>query len=168
MHTLYLLRHAKSSWADPTLADRKRPLAPRGKRDAKRIAKHLAGHGVEPELVLCSTAERTRETLELIRSALPASTINLEDELYGATADSLLDRVRLVPETVASVMLIGHNPALQNLALELAASGVELERVRAKFPTAGLATLTVANTSWSELSPAQAVLAEWVVPKQLG
>ena len=168
MHTLYLLRHAKSSWADQTLADRERPLAPRGKRDAKRIAKHLARHGIAPELVLCSTAERTRETLELVRSALAASTISLEDGLYGATADSLLDRVRLVPEAVASVMLIGHNPALQNLALELAASGVELERVKAKFPTAALATLALANTTWAQLSPAEAVLAEWVVPKQLG
>ncbi len=168
MHTLYLLRHAKSSWAEPGLADRERPLAPRGKRDAKRIAKHLARHGIEPELVLCSTAERTRETLELLRSALAASTIGLEDELYGATADSLLDRLHLVPEAVASVMLIGHNPALQNLALELAASGVELERVRAKFPTAALSTLALANTSWAQLSTADAVLTDLVVPKQLG
>ena len=118
--------------------------------------------------MLCSTAERTRETLELARPALADSTISLEDELYGATADALLDRLHLVPEAVASVMLIGHNPALQNLALELAASGVELERVRAKFPTAALATLALANTSWAQLSTADAVLADWVVPKQLG
>jgi phosphohistidine phosphatase len=73
MHTLYLLRHAKSSWADPALPDYQRPLAPRGLRDVKRIARHLVRLGIEPELVLCSSAERTRETLELIRPALGAT-----------------------------------------------------------------------------------------------
>ena len=168
-HTLYLLRHAKSSWADPALADRDRPLAPRGRRDAKRIGKHLAGLGIEPELVLCSTAERTRETLELIRPALGASSkVKLEAKLYAASSDELLERIRAVPESVASVMLIGHNPGLQDLALLLATAGAERERLEAKFPTAALATLTLLNTDWSRLSEAGAVLAAYVVPKQLG
>jgi len=169
MRTLYLLRHGKSSWDDPTLADRERPLAPRGRRDAKRIARHLVRQGVKPELVLCSTAERTRETLELMQTALAdTSAIELEDELYGASADSLLERLRLVPGAVASVMMIGHNPALQDLALVLAAGGPDLERLEAKFPTAALATLAFANATWAELSPAEAVLADWVIPRQLG
>jgi phosphohistidine phosphatase len=169
MRTLYLLRHGKSSWADPTLADRERPLAPRGRRDSKRIARHLVRQGVKPELVLCSTAERTRETLELMQTALAdTSTIELEDGLYGASADSLLERLRLVPGAVASVMMIGHNPALQGLALVLAAGGAELERLEAKFPTAALATLALENATWAELSPGEAVLADWVIPKQLG
>jgi phosphohistidine phosphatase len=166
-HTLYLLRHAKSSWADPALADRKRPLAPRGRRDAKRIAKHLAGLGIEPELVLCSTAERTRQTLDLIRPALGASPKKLEAKLYGASSDELLERIRAVPESVASLMLIGHNPGLQDLALLLASAGAERERLEAKFPTVALATLTL-PTAWSRLSEAGAVLAAYVVPKQLG
>jgi phosphohistidine phosphatase len=169
MRTLYLLRHGKSSWADATRADRERPLAPRGRRDAKRIARHLVRQGVKPELVLCSTAERTRETLELMQTALAdTSTIEFEDEVYGASADSLLERLRLVPAAVASVMMIGHNPALQDLALLLAACGAELERLEAKFPTAALATLALENATWAELSPAEAVLADWVIPKQLG
>jgi phosphohistidine phosphatase len=169
MHTLYLLRHAKSSWADPTLSDHERPLAPRGKRDAKRIAKHLARLGVEPELVLCSSAERTRETLELLRPALGATpTVRLEAELYAASLDRLLERIRAVPEAVASLMLIGHNPGLQQLALVLAATGAELERLESKFPTAALATLTLANATWSQLSQGDGVLAAYVVPKQLG
>jgi phosphohistidine phosphatase len=168
MHTLYLLRHAKSSWTDPTLPDRERPLAPRGRRDGKRIAKHLARLRIQPELVLCSTAERTRETLELVRPAFSTTgTVMLEDELYAASSDELLERIRIVREDVASVMLIGHNPGLQDLALVLASAGADLERLETKFPTAALATLTLANTAWSELSGADALLAAFVVPKQL-
>jgi phosphohistidine phosphatase len=166
MRTLCLLRHAKSSWADPTLADSERPLAPRGRRAAKRIAKHLRRLGCEPELVLCSTAVRARETLELVRPALSRSTVMLEEELYAASCDELLARTRLVPGTVPSVMLIGHNPGLEQLALALASAGDELERLAAKFPTAALATLAVAN-SWSRLAPGDATLEAYVVPKQL-
>jgi len=169
MHTLYLLRHAKSSWSDPTLPDHERPLARRGRRDAKRIAKHLVRLGIEPELVLCSSAERTRETLELLRSALGATPkVRLEEELYAASSDELLERIRAVPEAVASLMLIGHNPGLHQLALVLASTGAELDRLEAKFPTGALATLSLANTTWSQLSRADAVLAAYVVPKQLG
>jgi phosphohistidine phosphatase len=166
VHTLYLLRHAKSSWADPTLPDRERPLAPRGRRDAKRIAKHLVRIGLEPELVLCSSAARTRETLELVRPALKTSRVLFEDELYAATSDGLLARIRLVPDPVESVMLIGHNPSLQQLALVLASAGDELTRLEKKFPTGALATI-VLTKSWGELAPADALLMAYVVPKQL-
>jgi len=124
---------------------------------------------VEPELVLCSPAARTRETLELVRPALAAAaTVRLEAELYAASADTLLEHLRAVPEEVASVMLIGHNPGLQDLALLLASAGSELERLEAKFPTAALATLTLPAAAWKQLSHADAVLAAFVVPKQLG
>ena len=169
MHSLYLLRHAKSSWSDPTLPDVERPLSTRGRRDAQRIAEHLLRLGIMPELVLCSTAERTRETLELARPALgAAATVRLEAELYGAAAESLIERLRAVPEGVASVMLIGHNPGLQDLALVLASAGPEVERLETKFPTAALATLTIPTATWRRLSQADAVLAAYVVPKQLG
>jgi phosphohistidine phosphatase len=168
MHTLYLLRHAKSSWADPTLPDRERPLAQRGRRDAKRIAKHLARLAIQPELILCSPAKRTRQTLELVGPALGAAgTTRLEAELYAASADELLGRVRGLPEGVGTVMLIGHNPGLQDLAVVLASGGAGLERLAAKFPTAAVATLTLGNTAWSELSEGDALLAAYVVPKQL-
>jgi phosphohistidine phosphatase len=168
MRTLYLLRHAKSSWADPGLRDDGRPLAPRGRRDAKRIARHVGRLGIEPELVLCSTSARTRETLELVRPALgSAAWVRLEAELYAASAGSLLERLRAVPDDVASVLLIGHNPGLQELALLLAAAGAELERLEAKFPTAALATLTIARTTWTRLSDGDAELAAYVVPKEL-
>src|SRR5437899_9106811 len=108
MHTLYLLRHAKSSWADRTLPDTERPLAPRGRRDAKRIAEHLAGLGIEPELVLCSPAERTRETLELMPPALGAgSTVRLATELYAASSAELLEPLRAVTDALASEIVDG-------------------------------------------------------------
>ena len=164
--TLLLLRHAKSSWVDPTLADHDRPLASRGRRDAKRIAKHLAGLEFEPELVLCSSAVRTRETLELVRPALGSSKVLFEDGLYGASSDELLARIRVVPDVVGSVMLIGHNPGLEQLALLLASSGDELRLLETKFPTAALATLAV-ETTWSRLAPGDAILTAYIVPKQL-
>ena len=166
MRTLYLLRHAKSSWAEPTLPDGERPLAPRGRRDAKRIAKHLVRLEIQPGLVLCSSAVRTRETLELL--ALDTrSTVRLEDELYGASAERLLERIHLVPAATASVMVIGHNPGLQELALLLAGDGADLDRLEEKFPTAALATLTLPKTAWSQVEPGAAALTAYVVPKQL-
>jgi phosphohistidine phosphatase len=166
MRTLYLLRHAKSSWTDPTLPDRERALAKRGRRDAKLIAKHLRRLGGEPDLVLCSSATRTRQTLELMLPGIGSATVLVEDELYAASSDELLARLRLVPNAVGSVMLIGHNPGIHELALALAGSGDELEGLRAKFPTAALATLMHRKT-WSRLGPADATLAAYVVPKEL-
>ena len=150
-----------------TLVDHERPLSPRGRRDAKRIVDHLLRLGIEPELVLCSTSRRTRETLELVGPALDAATVSLESELYAASADTLLERLHAVPEEVGSVMIIGHNPGLEDLALLLASDGPELERLKTKFPTAALATLTL-RTTWQQLSQADAALAAYVVPKQLG
>ncbi len=93
--------------------------------------------------------------------------MEVEAGLYGASADMLLERLRAVPEEVTSVLLLGHNPGVQDLALVLASYGTELGRLREKFPTAALATLTLEDTNWSELSPADAMLAAYVVPKQL-
>jgi phosphohistidine phosphatase len=166
VHALYLLRHAKSSWADPTLPDHERPLAPRGRRDAKRVATHLRLLGSGPELVLCSSAARTRETLELVHPALGSATVSVEEQLYAASSDELLARIRDVPDTVASVMLIGHNPGLQRFALALASAGDDLKQLEAKLPTAALATLAL-PVQWSRLAPGAATLSAFVVPIQL-
>jgi phosphohistidine phosphatase len=164
VHTVYLLRHAKSDWSDQTLPDHARPLAPRGRRDAKRIASHLRRRGIEPTLVLCSSAERTRETLDLVRPALGDAPAQIEDELYAAPSDQLLERLRALPEESDSVLVIGHNPGLQELALVLATPSRTLE---AKFPTAALATLSVPDATWAQLAAGDAELTEFVVPKQL-
>jgi phosphohistidine phosphatase len=163
-HRLYLLRHAKSSWKDSELADHDRPLAGRGRRAAKAIARHLDEHDVEVELVLCSTARRARETLERIEPALGNASLHYERELYGATANGLLERLRSVSDDVATVMLIGHNPALEDLARELGRPASELEP---KFPTAALATLELTVAAWGDLAPGGARLTGVVRPRDL-
>jgi phosphohistidine phosphatase len=165
MKRLYLLRHAKSSWKDTSLPDHDRPLAGRGRRAAKAMARHLRGRGIEPDLVLCSSAQRARETLERIEPALGGADVRVEDDLYGAGAPDLLARLRSVPEGVESVMLIGHNPALQDLALDLARPSSTADELAAKYPTAALATLEL--SSWHELGHGAAALTALVRPRDL-
>jgi len=163
---LFILRHAKSSWDDPGLDDHERPLAPRGRRACEVMADHLHANSIEPELVLCSSARRTRETLEGIATG---GEHVIESELYSASPGDLVDRLHQVPDDVGSVMLIGHNPSMQMLALRLArrdsnaAARASLER---KFPTGALATLTF-DCGWSELGSGSARLAEFLTPREL-
>lgn len=164
---LYLLRHAKSSWKQPELADHERPLAGRGRRAAKTIARHLREHEIEPELVLCSTARRARETLERVAPTLVTAAVRHEPQLYGATADLLFERLRRVPDDVASVMLIGHNPAIEQLALDLARPSPERREFDASFPTAALATLVFPGPSWRDLDRGGADLVSLVRPRDL-
>jgi phosphohistidine phosphatase len=166
MKRLYLLRHAKSSWDEPALPDHDRSLAPRGLRAAKVMAEHLRREGIAPELVLCSSSRRTRETLGRIAPALGEAEVEIEPKLYAASAADLLQVLHDVRDEIGSVMLIGHNPGIQDLALSLASGGSETERVRRKFPTAALATLIV-RCSWRELTAGSAELVSFAKPKVL-
>jgi phosphohistidine phosphatase len=164
-----LLRHGKSSWSDPTLADLDRPLAPRGKRASRRIAKYMRRKRIRPALVLCSTSLRTRQTLEAIEPSLDQGcSVELVPELYAASERQLLERLQAVPVSVGSVMLIGHNPSLQQLALLLASRGADLPKLGEKFPTGALATLAVDSESWAALRPGDAELVDYVIPRDLG
>jgi phosphohistidine phosphatase len=163
MKRLYILRHAKSSWDDAELADQERPLAPRGEQAAARIAEHVRSEGIAPALVLCSTALRARQTLAALLPVLAGDTeIRLEGPLYGAGPDEVLARVNEVPEAVPSVLLIGHNPTLHELALALTGREDALDR----FPTGALASLAIA-TSWADLGERGAELEGFVVPRDL-
>jgi phosphohistidine phosphatase len=165
---LYLLRHAKSSWADPGVEDHDRPLSPRGRKAAKKIAEHLRSSGVQPALVLCSSALRARQTLELVAPAFgDVVSIKVERSLYGADEGDLLARLRRVAGSVPSVMVIGHNPSLQFLALTLAARGRQRDQLEAKFPTGALATLRVLEAPWRDLNRGSAELVGLVVPREL-
>jgi phosphohistidine phosphatase len=168
VRTVILLRHGKSSWSDSTLADIDRPLAPRGERASRRIAKYMRQKRIRPELVLCSTSVRTRQTLEAIQPSLGKSCqIELLPQLYAASEPELLERLQALPESVSSVMLIGHNPGLHDLALVLASRGADLPQLTEKFPTGALAMLVVQRESWADLSPGDAELVDYVVPRQL-
>jgi phosphohistidine phosphatase len=167
IRTLHLLRHAKSSWDDESLADHERPLSPRGVRDAKRIGKHLGTLPSPPDLVLCSSAVRTRQTLDLIRSSLGAATVQVEEGLYGASAGELLDRLRGLPEAARSALVIGHNPGIQDLTLDLTAPGPLFDRVSVKFPTCALATLALGDRTWSNVGQGDAELVGFTIPRDL-
>ncbi len=160
MHELFVLRHAKSSWDDPGIDDHERPLAPRGAKAAALIKDHLRKEEIHPGLVLCSTARRARETLERVD---PDGERSIEEELYSASAGDLIERLKRVPEGVDAVMVIGHNPAMQQLVLALAGGDAT---VRERFPTGALATLSL-QSSWSGLSPGEAELDALVRPKDL-
>jgi phosphohistidine phosphatase len=169
MRTLILLRHLKSSWDDPGLPDHDRPLAPRGRRAGKRIRRDMQDTGIAPQLVLCSSAVRAVDTWQAIRAGVPQGRrVVIEDGLYAASAATLLERLKGVPDETETVLLIAHNPGIGDLAVGLAGTGDAhaLERMRAKYPTGGLATLMF-DGSWAELGSADARLAEFVVPRDL-
>jgi len=170
MLTLSILRHAKSSWDVTELDDFDRPLAKRGAKAAPEIGAKLASEKLVPDLVLCSTAIRTRATLALVIPELPAppAEIKYEDELYLAPPSVLLDRLRRVTGSVAHILLVGHNPGLHGLALELTADGSrdDLRDLATKFPTGTLAVLTFKLDRWSEIGPATGDLKLFVTPKE--
>ena len=122
---------------------------------------------IEPELVLCSTARRARETLDRIAPALGTPAVAIEPDLYVADARGLLARLRSVADATESVMLIGHNPAMQELAIDLARPSPTASELAAKYPTAALAVLTFAATAWRELGHGTAELVELVKPRDL-
>jgi phosphohistidine phosphatase len=164
---LFLLRHAKSSWDDPGLADRDRPLAPRGRRAAKAMGDHLRRKRIAPAVVLCSSARRAKETLELIAPSIgDDAAVLIEPELYSASAGDLLERLRRLPDTTDSALLVGHNPAIQELALRLAGDSPRRAPIEHKYPTAALATLRF-EASWSELDAGLVDLVDYVTPKKL-
>jgi phosphohistidine phosphatase len=165
---LYILRHAKSSWDDPGQPDHERPLAPRGRRTLPVIVDHMAAHDIRPELVLCSSARRTRETCEGIA---PSGEVLIERPLYDSSCEQLIERLRRLPAETSSVMVIGHNPAMQMLALKLAgtrgtpASG-QLAEIERKFPTGALATLRL-HCEWTALAAGCGELLDYMRPKAL-
>jgi phosphohistidine phosphatase len=163
---LLLIRHAKSSWDDPALADHERPLAPRGQRAAERIAEHLGGSDAAIDLVLCSSSRRTRETLERLSAPFGRAEVLVEDGLYGASAGDLLERLHEVPDAVGGVAVIAHNPGIQDLTIELARDGRHVGRALKKFPTAAVAVLEF-DAPWSGLAEGGARLVDFTVPKDL-
>jgi phosphohistidine phosphatase len=164
MHQLLFLRHAKSSWDDPKLADRDRPLSKRGRRAAARMRSAIGELGLMPDVVLVSPSRRTLETLAALEPWDDAPVVEQIDGLYLATAQQLLTVLRDVNETVRSVMLIGHNPGMHELAVQL--SGVSDGRLAAGFPTAALAEFSI-GTQWRQLDQAGTRLNRFLTPKDL-
>lgn len=176
MRTLYLLRHAKASWADPNWSDIDRPLNERGRHDATELRDYLRRSGARPQLVVCSPALRTRQTLDLIAPGLelPAP-VTVDERLYAASAQSLWQRVRELPDTIEQVMLIGHNPGMHDLAANAAEHGDDQlrSRLRAKLPTCAFVTIAWDEDGWDALGSsgesngAGGTLHDFVTPRDL-
>jgi phosphohistidine phosphatase len=175
---LVLLRHAKSAW--PEMPDHERPLARRGQRDAPVMGRWLRTGGLVPDLVLCSTAQRARETWQFAQAGLGAAPpVRFEDRVYDASPTALLDLIRRESGAAETLLVVGHDPGVPGLALTLAGAGPDtypgesdavpagmLDRMRAKFPTAAIAVFGCTGT-WDVLGPGSARLACFITPRDL-
>lgn len=160
MKTLLLLRHAKSSHKDKTLSDIERPLNERGIGDAKLIGGVLRRKKLKPDLIICSPSERTRQTVALmLRSARPKVEVKFDDRVYEASASVLFTVLKQITES-NTVMLIGHNPGLEDLLEALTGASVRL-------PTAALACIKLNVDQWNKVRAETGHLVYRVRPKEL-
>lgn len=169
---LLLLRHAKSSWDDPGLADHDRILNKRGREAATRMGRYLAEEGLVPDLIACSTARRTEETLaRLCRAMGETPETRMVAALYHAAPNTIRSVINAAPDA-KRLMVIGHNPGLHDLALTLAdphhADQQALDGLRAKFPTAALAVFIRPHGPVAPDTPHSPMrLARFIAPRQL-
>ncbi len=168
MRRLMLLRHAKAG--PPGSPDIDRPLAARGREAAPRIAAHLAEEQLLPDLVLVSPSQRTRETWGLVQPLLGDTEAKFESRIYEASADNLLKLIRSVGPETRTLMVVGHNPGIQDLARFLVGYGdrYAFARMAQKYPTAGLAVIDFDADSWEAIGARGGRLERFVTPNSLG
>jgi phosphohistidine phosphatase len=162
MKTLLILRHAKSSWKQEGLTDHDRPLNKRGKRDAPRMGKLLRESGLAPDLIISSTAKRARKTASKVAKKCEyQGVIELTGELYLAPPQDYLRVLRNVPDDYSRVMVVGHNPGLEELLSVLTGT-------RTQLPTAALAQVDLPIDRWQELDGAvEGELCDLWLPREL-
>lgn len=161
MRSLFLLRHAKSSWSDSSLSDFARPLNERGLKAAPLIGKVLAERDVRPSLVLCSPAVRTQKTAELVLTAANLDVpVKYDERIYEATPTRLLNLLAETEDVHEAVLLIGHNPGLEELLAHFTGEGRAM-------PTAALAALTLDVDSWNQIHHARGHLDWFIKPRDL-
>lgn len=171
MRRLILFRHAKSDWSDDGLDDHDRGLSPRGRRAAGPMGAWLAGRGFRPDMVMCSTAKRARTTWDLAKSAFtPWPQTRFERDIYHASPDALLDAVKATPAEIQTLMIVGHNPGLEQFVETLATKGDPEARLTLseKFPTGAIAVLDFPVDDWSLVAPRTGRLDRFVTPRALG
>jgi phosphohistidine phosphatase len=156
MTYLYILRHGKSSWADPGTDDFDRPLTKRGRNAAARMGREMALRGYAPNLILCSSARRARQTLDHLQPELPEATtgtreVKVDDSFYLAGCETLIRQLGALPEDAGPVLLIGHNPGLHDLAV----------------PTAALAVIDLGADSWRRIGGGKGRLDAVIFPREL-
>jgi phosphohistidine phosphatase len=171
MKRLTLLRHAKSDWGDPGLDDFNRPLNERGSKAARRMGKELKHRHMNFDFALASPAARVRETIDGVTETYgePKFPIRFEPKMYGASVAALLELIRELPAEAEDALLIGHNPGLERLVVELShdeGHGLR-DRATGKFPTAAVAVIDLPVSSWTDVGPGKGKLAELILPKEL-
>jgi phosphohistidine phosphatase len=169
MVTLSLLRHAKSAWNNPGASDFVRPLAPRGEKAAPRMGAYMVREGLVPELVLCSTALRARQTLDIVSAEWESKPeIRYEEGLYHAGPAQMLQYLQALTQSCQHAMIIGHNPGMYSLAANLSGDGEAdaLDALGTNFPTAALAVIKI-EREWPLVGPDTGYLQRFVVPRQL-
>ncbi|WP_020400121.1 SixA phosphatase family protein [Kordiimonas gwangyangensis] len=168
MANLYLLRHAKSDWGDPKLSDHDRVLSERGIKDAGRMGRALARQSLAPEIVICSTATRARQTLELVMDAGGFDwQVQYEPSLYMASVSNILSVIKSDAGECASALLVGHNPGFHSVALDLIRTGAP-ELVHAldyKYPTGTFAEITFDEARLGDVEPSTGALKQFLKPK---
>jgi len=172
MHQLLLLRHAHSSRDDPKLADHARPLSPKGRRATVAMRQAMRDLGLQPDIVLVSSSRRTMETLEALEPWDETPLVEPLDALYMASPKQMLKILREISETARSIMVLGHNPGMHELALllvggkEAARASPHLSRLSEGFPKAALAEFALRG-SWHALGPGSAQLLRFLAPRDL-
>jgi phosphohistidine phosphatase len=172
LRQLLLLRHAKSSWDDANLSDHARPLNARGRRAAAAMGQAMRGLGLAPDVILVSSARRTLQTLEALEPWEETPLVEPMDALYLAPAGQLLEVLNGVAETARSVMLIGHNPGLHELAQVLVGeasmtlTNPDLRRLAEGFPTGALTEFSIAGP-WASLAAGGGRLLRFLAPRDL-
>lgn len=174
MKQVLLLRHAKSSWNDATLSDFDRPLNNRGTRAAARMGRYMSDRDLIPDHIICSPAARTRETLDLVLEEWRAQghakpKTHFDPEFYGGTATDYLAGIRSAPASSDSVLLLGHNPSIEQLALALcgSADATAQSKVEHKYPTGALAVFTSECNTWQGISSGSGFLESFTLPREL-
>ena len=170
IRSVYVLRHAKSSWDLAELADHDRPLDPRGERAALVMGRYMSQRHFLPELVLCSTATRARETLALAGSQWPCTPeIEFSPRLYLTGERELLQVLKAVDDGIRAVLIVGHNPDLHDLLKGLASRGDAplLDEMAKRFPTAAFAAIKLPLVHWAGIGQASGSLACFTTPKEL-
>lgn len=157
--TLYLLRHAKAQKAVPGEDDLDRPLIKRGREAATELEAWFKGKKVLPDVILCSPSARTRETLEIVQPALGAPKIVFDAALYGASPQALRAMIGRLHREVNAVLIVGHNPGIEELAVGLAGHGASrmMTKMREKFPTCALAVFSAPVSEWSDFAGASRI-----------
>lgn len=171
MLRLYILRHAKSSWALPGRSDFDRGLNGRGTKDLARIARAMTKHNYLPDQIYCSSSNRTRLTIDGIVPLIPgfSPAIEYQDNLYSGPLDNYLAALQSHPDKTSSLMIVGHNPTCDTLASFLIGDGQEdaMKIISYKYPTGALAVIDMDVAGWGDIAENTGYLRDFLIPKDL-